>query len=121
MFKTVITWHKIFNASYDPEKSIPLHQIQQITVAGRTVCIVKTKNGLKAVSDKCPHNGFPLVKGWCTEDGESIVCPLHRYAFNFSDGRARSGFAGAVITYPIEERADGVYLGIEHTVLKWFS
>lgn len=121
MFKTVITWYKISNPEHNPKHTLPLGKAQQIHVAGKTLCLVHTKDGLKAVSDKCPHNGFSLSRGWCTTDGNAIVCPLHRYAFDLDNGRARSGFAGAVITYPVEERADGVYLGVEHTVLKWFS
>lgn len=121
MFKTVIEWHKIFRSAEEPKRRIPLNKGMTISVAGHSICIVHSPKGLRAISDRCPHNGFSLSRGWCTEDGEAMVCPLHRYAFQFSDGRAKSGFAGACLVYPLEERNDGLYLGIERSVLKWFS
>jgi nitrite reductase/ring-hydroxylating ferredoxin subunit len=111
MFKKVIRWHRI---NVHPEKmqsGIPTI----IYAAGKKICLVKTAKGLFAIEEKCPHNGFSLANARCTEDGEAIVCPLHRYAFDFKTGRSRNGGGGAARVFPIEIREDAIYLGTEET------
>ncbi|HEU4716639.1 MAG TPA: Rieske 2Fe-2S domain-containing protein [Bacteroidia bacterium] len=108
MFRTIIRWIRIA----DSEDEFPLGKITVRYAAGRKLCLAKTQEGLFAIEEKCPHNGFSLAMGWCTEDGKAIVCPLHRYVFEFSTGRARSG-TGAARVFPVEVRGDGVFLGVE--------
>ncbi|HXC06295.1 MAG TPA: (2Fe-2S)-binding protein, partial [Bacteroidia bacterium] len=55
-----------------------------------------------------------LGKGWCTPE-QTVVCPLHRYAFDLKTGRARTGLADYVDIYPVESRPDGIYIGIEES------
>jgi nitrite reductase/ring-hydroxylating ferredoxin subunit len=121
MFKTVIDWVLLYKSAEEPLKRIPLNKAISITVSGKKICLVHTPAGIKAIEDRCPHNGFQLSKGWCTADGTAVVCPLHRYAFDLETGRTRGGSGGAARVYPLEVRDDGMYIGFEHTVLKWFS
>jgi len=39
-----------------------------------------------------------------------VVCPLHRYRFNIKNGRNTSGEGYYLKTYPLEQRADGIYI-----------
>lgn len=118
-FHKQTTWYRVYPTVEEPKKYIPLNRAETVRVGNRNVCIVNSPKGLFAISDRCPHNGFPLVKGWCTKDGDGIVCPLHRYAFSFENGRAIAG-SGNMTVYPLEEREDGVYVGIEETVFRLF-
>lgn len=79
--------------------------------------MARTESGVFAVQDKCPHNGASLSRGMCSKQNE-IVCPLHRYSFDLKSGKATSGGAFALKTYPIEFKNDGVYLGIK---AKWWE
>lgn len=79
---------------------------------GETICVTRTNKGVFAVQDKCPHNGASLSKGVCSPQNE-IICPLHRYSFDLESGKATSGGAFALKTYPIEKKPDGVYVGIK--------
>ncbi len=84
---------------------------------GEKICVTQTEKGFYAVQDKCPHNGASLSKGFCSNKNE-IVCPLHRYSFDLESGKATSGGAFALKTYPIEKKSDGIYIGIK---AKWWE
>jgi len=72
---------------------------------------------LFAFGDKCPHNGASLSRGSCTNKNE-VVCPLHRYSFDLENGKATSGGAFALKTYPVEIKEEGVFVGIK---AKWWE
>jgi nitrite reductase/ring-hydroxylating ferredoxin subunit len=99
---------------------VPLYKTDTVLAGGKKICIAHSQDGFFAVSDRCPHNGFSLGKGWCTENN-TVVCPLHRYAFDLKTGRARTGLADYVNTFPVEVRPDGIYVGIEATVFTLFG
>lgn len=116
MFKKIIRWHSLGS----PLTAFPLGRPVVRYVAGKKLCIVHTAKGIFAIEEKCPHNGFSLAQGKCTEDGEAIVCPLHRYAFDFSTGRSRNGGGGAARVFPVELREDIVFVGTEETEWGWW-
>jgi 3-phenylpropionate/trans-cinnamate dioxygenase ferredoxin subunit len=51
------------------------------------------------------------------DDSGNVVCPLHRYRFNVKNGYNSSGEGFYLKTYPVEQREDGVYIGLEKTGL----
>ncbi len=118
MFRTVIRWHKIFSSENDAAQ-LPLNRAEIRYIAGRKMCLIRTHAGVFAIEERCPHNGFSLLHGRCTEDGEAIVCPLHRYAFDLKTGRSRSGAGGAAITFPVKIEDDGVFVGVEEREWGW--
>jgi len=42
-----------------------------------------------------------------------VVCPLHRYCFDMKNGRNTSGEGYFLKTYPIELRAEGLFIGFQ--------
>jgi 3-phenylpropionate/trans-cinnamate dioxygenase ferredoxin subunit len=119
-FKTEIHWYKVFESLAEAEQSISNGKTLTKTVAGKKVCLAKNINGFFAVNDRCPHNGFSLGKGICTDD-DIIVCPLHRYGFDLKTGRSRAGnTASYVDTYPLNINENGFYIGFERRVFKLF-
>jgi 3-phenylpropionate/trans-cinnamate dioxygenase ferredoxin subunit len=105
-------WHKIAESAADfiwQENGLC-----EVMVKGKTLCIAKAGDTVKACAHKCPHAGGHLADGYVDALG-NIVCPLHRYKFHLETGRNTSGEGYYLRTYPVEERADGIYVGIEKT------
>jgi nitrite reductase/ring-hydroxylating ferredoxin subunit len=120
LFKKKIRWYKIFESQLEAEERIGLLHTETVMAGGKKICIARTSAGFFAVSDRCPHNGFSLGKGWCTENN-TVVCPLHRYSFDLKTGRAKTGLADYVNTYSLESRTEGFCVGIEETVFTLFG
>jgi len=54
--------------------------------AGQDILIATDKGGkIFATANVCPHIGTPLDQG--TVEGNTIVCPLHRSAFDLKSGQ----------------------------------
>lgn len=105
-------WLRIFENEDEFRNYIQPNTFVIFQFKGEKICVTRTEKGFFAVQDKCPHNGASLSKGFCTQKNE-IVCPLHRYSFDLSTGKATSGGAYALKTFPIEIKKDGVYLGVK--------
>ena len=118
-FEKYTDWYKVFESQADIESQVPLGRATSIIKGGKKMCIAHSNEGFFAVNDKCPHNGFSLSLGMCSEDN-AIVCPLHRYRFDLRTGRSKSGIADYVDTYPLEFRENGIYVGVERSKFKWF-
>jgi len=103
-------WHKI--AETKDELQVSEKNAISIEAAGKKMCLAKFNSQLYACAHKCPHAGGLLEEGWVDALG-NIVCPLHRYKFSLEKGRNTSGEGYYLKTYPIEERTDGIYVGIE--------
>ncbi|MEO6328194.1 MAG: Rieske 2Fe-2S domain-containing protein [Ginsengibacter sp.] len=110
-------WHKIANAK--GELAFPPNGLLQIEVGGKQVCIAKVKEDLHACSPKCPHAGGIIADGFI-DALNNVVCPLHRYKYNLQNGRNVSGEGYYLKIFPVDEREDGVYVGIDiNSFLSW--
>jgi nitrite reductase (NADH) small subunit len=88
---------------------IPPGEGRTFVVAGTQVAVFRLRNGsLHATQASCPHAGGPLADG--LTDVDVLVCPLHQYAYRWSDGASTSG-AAPLRTFPVRDR-DG-YLVVE--------
>ena len=88
---------------------VPPGEGRTFVVAGTQVAVFRLRDGsLHATQAACPHAGGPLADG--LTDVDVLVCPLHQYAYRWSDGASTNG-AGPIRTYPVRER-DG-YLVVE--------
>ena len=108
------TWHKI--AGSIAEINFCSNGLAEITVMGKTVCIARYNNTLRACAQKCPHAGGNLADGYLDPTG-NIVCPLHQYKFSLSNGRNISGEGYFLKTYLLEERLDGIYIAINQNLV----
>jgi nitrite reductase/ring-hydroxylating ferredoxin subunit len=72
-------------------------------VAGKTqVAVFRLRDGsLHATQAACPHAGGPLADG--QTDADVLVCPLHLYAYRWSDGSS-SGGVGPLRLYPVRDQ-----------------
>lgn len=118
-FERITNWYKIFESEADINAQIEPGKAISVIKGGKKMCIAHSAEGFFAVSDRCPHNGFSLSRGNCSDDN-AIVCPLHRYRFDLRTGRSKGGLGDYVDTFKLDFRSDGIYVGIEKSVFKWF-
>ncbi|MFB6455817.1 Rieske (2Fe-2S) protein [Chitinophaga sp. Hz27] len=108
------TWHKL------DELSLPLrdNDINILEVNGKKLSCTRFQGQLFAFAHKCPHASGIMADGFIDNAG-NVVCPLHRYRFDIRNGRNTSGEGYFLKTYPIEQREDGIYLGMEKSGWLW--
>jgi nitrite reductase/ring-hydroxylating ferredoxin subunit len=101
-----MTWYKVLALA---DLQYPF--IKKVTAGNASICLVGVDGEVCALSAKCPHAGEDLSYGWCKEG--KLICPVHRYSYDIHTGRGSPGQGDYVNTYPVEMRADGVYVGIK--------
>lgn len=105
-----IKWHRI--ASDVESLQFPENNIVTTDCGGKLINVGRYNGGIYAFAYKCPHASGILANGAIDPLG-NVVCPLHRYKFNITNGRNSSGEGYYLKTYPIVVREDGVFAGIE--------
>ncbi|NCT93345.1 MAG: Rieske 2Fe-2S domain-containing protein [Chitinophagaceae bacterium] len=85
------------------------NQMCLVEVNGKTLTLARYNNAYYAFAHKCPHASGIMADGFLDAQGQ-VVCPLHRYRFNIQNGRNTSGEGYYLKTYPLESRADGLYI-----------
>jgi nitrite reductase/ring-hydroxylating ferredoxin subunit len=104
-------WVKIFDSSTEAHARLVNDKPQLLLVRNKRICLIDRKEGLFAVDDACTHNGESLSKGAVNYLGE-VVCPWHGYRFQVKTGREGSERSSDLVTYPIKEDANGVFIGL---------
>ena len=111
MIDTSRNWYKIGESEAD---LVWQDNNMCIVYANEKKLTLARHNGkLFAFAHKCPHAGGIIADGYINAAGQ-VTCPLHRYRFNMQNGRNTSGEGYFLKTYPVETRADGIYIGIEN-------
>lgn len=85
------------------------NNIATIQINGRSICIIKTLNGLKACSSRCPHAGGDLSSGFLDAKG-NIICPVHHYRFSLTHGRDMNSEGYFLKIFQLKENEEGVWL-----------
>jgi thiamine pyrophosphate-dependent acetolactate synthase large subunit-like protein/nitrite reductase/ring-hydroxylating ferredoxin subunit len=99
-----LVWHKVLS-----KDELPEGRVTSVTCHNRTLCMARYKGEYGALNNKCPHQGGPLGEG-SIENG-LLRCPWHGWDYDPITGKA-PGFDDGVETFPIEEREDGIYVGL---------
>ncbi len=98
-------WHKVAEVDELPEGRV------KTVVAGRkSLALTRSAGQYGALDNHCPHQGGPLgegsiEKGW-------LRCPWHGYDYSPLTGTPPPGFTDAPACFPVEVRADGVYVAL---------
>lgn len=116
MSEKKITWHKI--ADHINELNFSDNNIAVIELKGKKICIGKFNDQAFAFTYKCPHAGGIMADGFIDALG-NVVCPLHRYKYDMKNGRNVSGEGYYLTNWPVEQREDGVYVGMEEKSGFW--
>ena len=102
-----LRWHKVLNA----KDELPEGRVTTVTADHIGICLTHFKGKLCALDNKCPHQGGPLGEG-SIENG-LLRCPWHGWDFDPHTGQSPGFHDDSIVTFPVEEREDGVYVGIE--------
>ena len=104
-----IKWHKVAE-SLD---GIEFNEkgITTVSVDGRTICMIKTEEGLQACTNRCPHAGASLSDGFIDKN-QNIVCCEHNYKFNLKTGRDAMNEGYFLKLYKVKIEDDGVFIEI---------
>src|SRR5690242_3244196 len=97
------TWHAISPVDVPADG-----RVRSVTVDGRSIALTRCDRALGALENRCPHQGGPLGEG-SIEKG-LLRCPWHGYDYDPISGQSPEGFGDSVTTYPVDERADGVFV-----------
>ena len=98
----MIKWHRI----NDPREGI-----NEIKISDKKICIAVRGQEISACATRCPHAGGAMASGYIDGAG-NIVCPVHHYRFSLRNGRNTSGEGYFLKMYPVEQREDGIYVGL---------
>jgi nitrite reductase (NADH) small subunit len=82
-------------------EEVPPGEGRAFVAGGVQVAVFRLRNGsLHATQAACPHAGGPLADG--QTDVDVLVCPLHLYAYRWTDGASTSG-AAPIRVHPVHE------------------
>ncbi len=109
MADKIYTWHKIAESVADLQLLGAC--LTELNIAGKKICIVVHKDIIHACAATCPHAGGKMVDGYVDVIG-NIVCPIHRYKFSLANGRNISGEGYFLKTYAVQQREEGIFVGI---------
>ena len=98
-------WHRV-ETEHVPAEG----RVTTTVVDGRSVALTRCGGRIGALENRCPHQGGPVGEG-SIENGW-LRCPWHGYDYDPGTGRPPEGFTDAVTAYGVEEREDGVYVGL---------
>ncbi|RQG92797.1 Rieske (2Fe-2S) protein [Natrarchaeobius halalkaliphilus] len=79
-----------------------------VSVDGTPIALFSHEGDVRAVNNRCPHMGFPLVEG--TVDDGILTCHWHHARFELSCGDTFDPWADDVPTYPVSVRDGTVYV-----------
>jgi pyruvate oxidase len=99
-----LTWHRVLGTGELPEG-----RVKTVSAGPHSFALTHYDGQYAALSNRCPHQGGPLGEG--TIEKGMLRCPWHGYDYCPLTGS--SEFGDSVPTFPIEVRADGIYVGIE--------
>ncbi|PKP09505.1 MAG: pyruvate oxidase [Bacteroidetes bacterium HGW-Bacteroidetes-4] len=101
-----IRWHKVLNNKNDLLEG----RVTTVNAGNKQIALSHFEGKICALDNHCPHQGGPLGEG-SIENG-ILRCPWHGWDYHPCSGKA-PGFDDGVEPYPVEERKDGIYVGIE--------
>ncbi len=100
-----LTFHKV--AELD---DLPDGRVRTVLAGKHSIALTRVGDQYGALDNHCPHQGGPLGEG-SIEKG-MLRCPWHGYDYDPLTGTPPSGFSDAPACYPLEVRADGIYVGL---------
>ncbi len=113
-----LTWNRVAGVDELPDGRVMTVSVAQGDSV-KQVCLTHHNGQYSAMDNECPHQGGPLGEGSieCSDEGDCYLrCPWHGWDFDPITGISPGGFDDGIPTYPVEERDDGIYVGLENLV-----
>ncbi len=105
-----LVWHKILDTGKLPDGRVAL-----VSVGTESFAVSNFQGQYGALTNACPHQAGPLGEGSIEKGAEGkcwLRCPWHGWDFDPITGESPGGHGDHIDTFPIEEREDGIYLGL---------
>ncbi len=100
-----VEWHRVADRD-----DLADGRVRTVLAGRHSLALTRVGDAYGALDNRCPHQGGPLGEG-SIEKG-LLRCPWHGYDYDPLTGRPPAGFADAPACFPVEVRADGVYVAI---------
>jgi nitrite reductase/ring-hydroxylating ferredoxin subunit len=81
-----------------------------VSLDGQTICLLSEAGDVYAVDNRCPHMGFPLLRG-SVADG-ILTCHWHHARFDLCTGGTFDQWADELRRFPVEVDGDDVYVDL---------
>lgn len=104
--KEKIRWYKVLNQ----KSELANGRIMTVNAGHKQIALSHFEGKICALDNHCPHQGGPLGEG-SIENG-ILRCPWHGWDYHPCTGKA-PGFDDGVESYQVEEREDGIYVGLQ--------
>jgi thiamine pyrophosphate-dependent acetolactate synthase large subunit-like protein/nitrite reductase/ring-hydroxylating ferredoxin subunit len=101
--KTV--WYKVL----DNKNVLAEGRVMTLNAGKKQIALSHFEGKICALDNHCPHQGGPLGEG-SIEEG-ILRCPWHGWDYHPCTGKV-PGYDDGVEPYEVEERADGIYVGV---------
>jgi pyruvate oxidase len=110
-----IVWHKV--AELD---ELADGRVKTVVAGRKSLALTHSDGAYGALDNHCPHQGGPLGEGsieieTTAESNQKrawLRCPWHGYDYSPLTGTPPPGFTDAPACFPVEVRADGVYVAL---------
>jgi len=101
-----IRWHKVLES----RSELPAGRVTTVVAGHRSLALSHFEGRLCALEGRCPHQGGPLGEG-SIENGW-LRCPWHGWDYHPCTGRSPGAHGDALERFEVEEREDGVWVGV---------
>ena len=85
---------------------IPVGRVIARMIGDRRIALGRSKSGIFALDNTCPHRGGPLAEGDLI--GEELICPWHLWAFDVRTGNCPGGTVMGVAAHAVRIEEDRV-------------
>ena len=89
---------------------LPEGRVKTVVAGHVSLALTHYDGKYNALDNRCPHQGGPLGEG-SIENGW-LRCPWHGWDFHPCTGNSPGGHDDGVDTFPVEQRDDGIYVGL---------
>ena len=81
-----------------------------VRVEGQSIALFRHNGSIYATDNQCPHMGYPLTRGRVR--GGVLTCDWHGWSYDMGGGGCFTGGCDDLATFPVEVRADEIYIDI---------
>lgn len=98
-------WPHVWQMACRLEEIPEIGDYVEYTILGKSVLVVRTKNGVKALHNACRHRGVKLAtkSGNCAKQG--FVCPFHGWRYNL-EGKNTFVFGKQIFSEELLDQAE---------------
>lgn len=83
----------------------------RVEIDGHELALYRVGETFYASDDDCPHAHGPLSEG--DQEGDSVICPLHGWAFDLRSGRCTNIECARLRVYPCRQVGEALYVALD--------